>query len=85
MAKLLRFTAHARQVMAERELEPEWVERTVHRPEWREADPRDPGVERRFRTVPERENRVLRVACVESHAEVRILSAFLDRGARRPG
>lgn len=84
MPKPLVFTAHARQVMAERELEAEWVERTVYEPEWREPDPADPTVERRFRTLPEREDRILRVACVESAKEIRILSAFLDRGARRP-
>lgn len=84
MTKPLVFTAHAHLVMAERELADEWVERTVRVPEWREPDPADPAVERRFRTVPERENRILRVACVESDTDIRILSAFLDRGARRP-
>lgn len=84
MLKPLAFTAHARQVMAERELADEWVERTARLPEWREPDPVDPTVERRFRTVPERENRILRVACVESDTDIRILSTFLDRGARRP-
>jgi hypothetical protein len=83
--KPLVFTAHARQVMIERDLELEWVKRAVHEPEWREPDPADPAVERRFRSVPEREGRILRVACVESASEIRILSAFLDRGARRPG
>ena len=42
------------------------------------------SVQRRFRIVPERGNRVLRVACVETDTEIRILSAFLDRRARRP-
>ena len=84
MPKPLVFTAHARQVMAERELEPAWVERTVLEPEWREPDRARPQVERRFRSVPEREHRILRVACVETAADIRILSAFLDRGARRP-
>jgi hypothetical protein len=82
--KPLVFTAHARQVMAERELAEDWVDRTVRAPEWREPDPADPAVERRFRTVPEREDRIMRVACLESATDIRILSAFLDRGARRP-
>ena len=84
MAKPLVFTAHARQVMAERELDMEWVERTARYPEWTERDP-DPAVERRFRLVPERGGRILRVACVESAHDIRIVSTFLDRRARRPG
>jgi len=84
MPKPLVFTTHARKVMAERELDEEWVRRTVYQPEWREPDSADPDVERRFRSVPERENRILRVACVESEADIRVVSTFLDRGARRP-
>ena len=83
MAKPLRFTGHARTVMAERELAEEWVERTARAPEWEASDP-SPGVVRRYRVIPERGGRVLRVACVETSSEIRILSAFLDRRARKP-
>lgn len=84
MPKPLVFTAHARQVMVERELDDDWVRRTTYEPEWRERDPVDPAIERRFRGVPERDGRILRVACVESETDIRIVSTFLDRGARRP-
>lgn len=70
--------------MAERELDDEWVERTVREPEWREPDPSDPFILRRFPTVPEREDRILGVACVEPDTDIRVVSVFLDRGARRP-
>jgi hypothetical protein len=49
-----------------------------------EPDPRRPGVERRFRAIPEYGNRVLRVACYETVVEIRILTVFFDRDARRP-
>lgn len=83
MAKPLRFTGHARTAIAERELAEAWVEAAALSPEWEAPDPR-PGVVRRYRAIPERGGRILRVACVETPDEIRILSAFLDRRARKP-
>jgi hypothetical protein len=71
-------------VLAEREIDKAWVERTVRNPEWRGPNLGDQAVERRFRSVPERGGRFLRVVCVETEQEIRILSAFLDRRARKP-
>jgi hypothetical protein len=68
--------------MTERQLSPEWVEETVRNPQWVEPDPHDLQVQRRFRPIAERDNRFLRVACVET-VEIRIISAFLDRRARQ--
>ncbi|HTM79246.1 MAG TPA: DUF4258 domain-containing protein [Devosia sp.] len=82
MSKPLRYTQHSLDVMRERAIELTWVERTVARPEWSEPDPLDDAVERRFAKVPERGGRYLRVACVETFTEIRILSTFLDRGAK---
>lgn len=82
MPKPLRFTQHALVAMRERQLEMAWVERAVHAPLWTETEPNDPEIERRFRPLPERDGRILRVAVVETAAEIRILSAFLDRRAR---
>ena len=74
---------HALDVLAERKLEAAWVEKAVREPERRESDPDDPEVERRYRTIPERGGRTIRVACVENEQEIRIVTAFLDRKARR--
>ncbi|GLQ12284.1 hypothetical protein GCM10007913_42170 [Devosia yakushimensis] len=82
MAKPMLFTQHALDAVAERQLDPVWVELTVFEPHWQEADPGNPDVIRRFRAIPERGGRYLRVALVETSAEIRILSAFLDRRAR---
>ena len=68
--------------MRERQIESEWIARTVNAPQWLEADPADPGVQRLFAAVPERDGRYLRVVCVETATEIRILSVFLDRRAR---
>jgi hypothetical protein len=51
--KPLRFTHHAEVRLARRSLERAWVEATVHDPEWREPEPNEPDVERRFRRIPE--------------------------------
>ena len=84
MPKAIRYTRHAETVLIERDLEKSWVERTVYQPEWRTNEPRDSSAERRYRSVPERDGRVLRVICVENAIEIRIISVFLDRRARRP-
>jgi uncharacterized DUF497 family protein len=70
--------------MAERQLRVEWVEATVHSPAWQEPDPVDATVQRRFAVIADRGDRILRVVCVETDTEFRVLSAFLDRRAKRP-
>ena len=84
MPKPVRYTRHAETVLIERDLAKSWVEQTVYEPEWRTSEPRDSNAERRYRTIPERQGRVLRVICVENFTEIRIISVFLDRRARRP-
>jgi len=41
-------------------------------------------VERRFRVIPEFGGRILRIACIETADEIRILTVFFDRDARKP-
>ncbi len=82
--KSLRLTQHAQDVIDARKIDLVWIERAVHSPEWIVVDPRRPGVERRFRAIPEYGNRVLRAACYETEDEIRILTVFFDRDARRP-
>ena len=82
--KPLFLTAHAQDAILERNLDRNWVEKTVSEPEWHYPDPYRPGVERRFRVIPEFGGRVLRVACLETADEIRILTVFFDRDAREP-
>ena len=82
MEKPLVYTQHALTVMLERKLERHWVEEAVRRPAWREPDAGDPAILRCFKSIPKRANRYLRVVCVETDDEIRIISAFLDRSAR---
>jgi hypothetical protein len=66
--------------MRERELETSWIERTAYNPQWVQSDPNHTEVERRFRAIPERGDRMLRVAVVETPEEIRIVTAFLIAG-----
>ena len=83
-SKPIYYPAHALTAMRERELEASWIERTVYGPDWVQADPNHAEIERRFRIIPERDGRVLRVVVVETPEEIRIVTAFLDRRARKP-
>jgi uncharacterized DUF497 family protein len=83
MPKAVILTAHARAGMQSRQLHLTWVEDAARAPDWTEADPHDPAVERRFRAVGQFGNRVLRVACVETSTAILVISAMFDRNARR--
>jgi hypothetical protein len=54
--------------MRGRNISYEWVERTARAPEWREPDPNDPAVERRFCVMSEFGNRILRVETTQAFA-----------------
>ena len=82
--KPLRYTGHAEDSIAERELDRGWIEEAVRQPDWSVPDPREVGVERRFKIIPAFGSRILRVACLETLAEIRILTAFFDRDAKKP-
>ena len=77
------FTRHAVQVMAERAISVEWVERVLTAPAWRSPDPNDPMVERFFGRIAERDGRALRVVVNTSVAPWRVVSVFFDRSVRK--
>ena len=76
------FSDHARAALQARGIDETWVERTLARPDAVEPDPVHPERRRVYGSVPEREGRVLRVVCLDGQDEIRIITAFLDRGRR---
>ena len=78
----LEYTRHAVHAMEERLIPREWVESAVAEPGLRTLDPNDPEVERFFRRIPERGDRVLRVAVNTRVAPWRVVSVFFDRSMR---
>lgn len=57
---------------------------TVENPDWVTEDPSTPGGERRYRAISDYGDRVLRVVCLENAGEIRMITVFFDRKARRP-
>jgi hypothetical protein len=80
--KPVRLTAHAEVRLARRGLQRDWVEATAREPEWREPEPNQPDVERRFRRIDEAGGRILRVVCAETGTEIRVITAMFDRNAK---
>lgn len=78
----LECTKHAVHAMAERMIPMEWVELVVAEPALRIPDPNDPEVERFFRSIPERDNRILRVAVNTRVTPWRVVSVFFDRNMK---
>ena len=77
-------SVHAKQVLAERNIELGWLEAALSEPERSMPDPDDASAERRFRAIPERGGRILRVVCREGRDTIYIVTVFFDRRARRP-
>ncbi|HKK19445.1 MAG TPA: DUF4258 domain-containing protein [Opitutales bacterium] len=76
------FTEHAKHALGMRCIDKQWVFATLENPELRETDPNDKELERFYKGVPERENRVLRVVVNTKLAPWRIVSVFFDRRMR---
>ena len=75
-------SAHARVVMTERGIIPEWVERVLQNPERVGDDKRDPLLRHALGTIPEYGNRVLRVVYNGSVEPVRVVTVYFDRALR---
>ncbi|WP_448189478.1 DUF4258 domain-containing protein [Azospirillum sp. sgz301742] len=76
------YTAHAQLTIEERALSRAWVERAVLDPDRTEPDPGDPAAVRSFKRIPEAGNRIIRVVHRPHGADILVITAFLDRGAK---
>jgi hypothetical protein len=79
---VISFTLHALDVMEERGITEEWVERVVAQPALRPKDPVDPALTAVLAPIRERENRVLRVIYNAEVDPIRVVTTFFDRGMR---
>jgi len=68
--------------MEEREIQKDWVGRTIGNPELIMPDPVDSTVQRYFRTIPEFGGRVLRVAVNTKVDPACVVSVFFDRNMK---
>jgi hypothetical protein len=75
------FTVHAKDMLKERDILEEWVLQTINNPDQKKSG--DDDNTHYFKTLPERENRVLHVVVNETTEPNRIVTLFLDKRARR--
>lgn len=74
------FTTHARDMLKEREISEQWVLDTIRLPD--EKTLKSDGNVHYFKSLPERENRILHVVVNENAEPSRIVTLFLDRRRR---
>lgn len=72
-------SVHAQNMIAERGIALEWIERVLSAPERVDTFATDPAVQHAIGRIPERANRVLRVIYDGSVQPVRIVTAYFDR------
>ena len=79
---MIRFTKHAYEAIIKREIAADWIESTVSTPDFAEADPRYPDRLRSYKAISELGGRVLRVVHRPDGADIIIITAHFDRGAK---
>ncbi|HUY33543.1 MAG TPA: DUF4258 domain-containing protein [Pirellulales bacterium] len=72
-------TQHAKDVLAERAIPTEWLERVLDTPQRTEPDKDDPQLIHHLAAIPEHGDRVLRVVFNHLVAPVRIVTVYFDR------
>jgi hypothetical protein len=80
---MLILTKHAQQNIARDRLDPAWIAATITRPQHTDRDPKDATLTRAWRRIPERGGHALRVVFRPAGADIVVMTAFFDRGARR--
>lgn len=81
-ARRVTFSRHAETVLAEREIEREWVLRTIAEPETVEPDTARGTVDA-FRCIPEHGGRILHVAYADRDDRLHVVTVFFDRKRAR--
>ena len=79
--EFLEFSAHARTVMAERQIPEDWVHRAIRSPDRSELS--DDGNRHFLKAIAEHGGRILRVVVNARGIPVRVVTVFFDRRLRR--
>jgi uncharacterized DUF497 family protein len=72
-------TQHARDILEERQIGLEWLDKALANPELIERDATDPELESRFARIAEFGGRVLRVVVNTRVVPERVVSVYFDR------
>jgi len=77
--KKYNLSQHAKDVLKEREISIEWLERVLFNPELTEADSEDNELEHRLGRISEYGNRALRVVLNKELKPIKIVTVYFDR------
>jgi len=72
-------TEHARDALRKRQIQLEWLEITLSKPEWTEKDQIDSDLEHRLMRIEEFGGRVLRVIVNTRATPPRVVTLYFDR------
>ena len=75
-------TAHAATVIAERAIDVAWVARVLATPQRTETDKADPSLTHAIASIPEHDDRMLRVVYNASVEPIRVITVYFDRRQR---
>lgn len=79
MSQPITFTKHALEMMDNRNIQMDWVEFTLAKPETTKIDERDTSLVLAFRKIPAFDMRWLRVVYRETEIGKLVITAFFDR------
>jgi hypothetical protein len=74
---------HAQDMIDERKIPLDWIERVLANPVFKEPDTNHLGATRAYAPIAEFANRMLRVVYYDSGVELRVITLFFDRRATR--
>jgi hypothetical protein len=74
---------HAQDTVNERKIPFEWIEHALRHSIFEEPDRQNPGAVRAYARIAAFGNRMLRVVYYDSGSEIRVITLFFDRRARR--
>ena len=80
---MIRLSKHAQEAVEGRQIDPAWIEGTITHPDRVEPDPRHPHRTRSFKAIAEFGGRMLRVVHRPDGADILVITAHFDRGAKR--
>jgi hypothetical protein len=72
---------HAQNMLDEREIPVDWIERVLRNPVFEEPDRQNPGALRAYAPITEFGNRMLRVVHYDTQTEIWVITLFFDRRA----
>ena len=78
---MIRLTMHVQTRMQQRKIALAWIEAILAAPDW-VADDKDPTLTQSFKAITECDGRVLKVVHRRLEADLLVVTAYFDRGAR---